>query len=166
MKKIVLAAAMTSAVFAVPAAAAPGDTASANGTANARIVAPIAITHDSGSALDFGTMTAGTGGTVVVTPAGAGSKTGDVILIAGSTNAADSFTVTGEANRGFAIVVTGGSVTSGTNSMTFTTSLASNSGNLGAGGSTQFSVGGTLTVGSGQAAGSYTGSYGATVTYN
>ena len=165
MKKIVIAAAMTSAVIAVPAAAAPGDTANTTGTANARIVAPIEISHDTGRALDFGTMTAGTGGTVVVTTAGAGSKTGDVVLIAGSTNAADSFTVTGEANRGFTIVTTGGTVTSGANAMNFTTT-ASGTGNLGAGGSTQFAVGGTLTVGSGQAAGSYTGSYTATVTYN
>lgn len=163
MKKIVLAA--VAATFAVPAAAAPGDTATDQGTATATIVAPISITHDAGAALGFGLMTAGNGGTVVVTTAGAGTATGDVVLVSGSTNSADSFTVTGDAGRSFSIVTTGGTVDSGGNSMPFTTTAAG-SGTLSAGGTAAFSVGGTLTVGNGQAAGSYTGSYDATVTYN
>ncbi|MEZ5680733.1 MAG: DUF4402 domain-containing protein [Erythrobacter sp.] len=163
MKKIVLAA--VAATVAVPAAAAPGDTATDQGTATATIVAPIAITHDTGAALGFGLMTAGNGGTVVVTTAGAGTATGEVVLVSGSANSADSFTVTGDAGRSFSIVTTGGNVVSGTDSMAFTTTAAA-SGTLSAGGTAAFSVGGTLTVGSGQAAGSYSGSYDATVTYN
>lgn len=165
MKKIIFAASVAAAAFATPAAAAPGDTATTSGTATAEIVAPIAITHTTGAALDFGIMTAGTGGTVVVTTAGVGTPTGDVVLISGSANSADAFSVTGDASRTFTIVTTDGSVTSGTNSMDFTTNAAA-TGTLSAAGAASFSVGGTLTVASGQAAGSYTGSYDATVTYN
>ncbi|MBX7514521.1 DUF4402 domain-containing protein [Qipengyuania sp. GH38] len=163
MKKIILAAAAVA--FATPAMAAPGDTAQDSGTAVAEIVAPIAITHD-GGALDFGIIIpATTAGTVVVTQGGAGSVTGDTLFVSGSTNAADSFTVTGDAGRAYSIVTTGGSVTSGGNSMTFTTDAPA-SGTLSATGSDNFSVGGTLNVGANQAAGSYSGSYDATVSYN
>lgn len=163
MKKIILAAAAVA--FATPAMAAPGDTAQDSGTAVAEIVAPITITHD-GGALDFGIIIPGTtAGTVVVTQAGGGSVTGDALFVSGSSNAADSFSVTGDASRAYSIVTTGGSVASGTNSMTFTTDSPS-SGTLSATGTDSFSVGGTLSVGANQAAGSYTGTYTATVSYN
>lgn len=165
MKKIILAT--FAAAVAVPAAAAPGDTATTQGTANAEVVAPIAITHDTNAALDFGTITAGGGGTVVVTAAGVGSDTGDVTLLTGSTNSADSFSVTGDANRSFSITTGGGTVSDGSgNDMNFTTSPSASSDTLSGTGTSSFTVGGTLTVGANQAAGSYTGSYDATVTYN
>lgn len=164
MKKIILAAAAVA--FATPAMAAPGDTATDSGTATAEIVAPITITHDAGAALDFGIVIPGTAaGTVVVSQTGAGSVTGDALFVSGSTNAADSFTVTGDASRAYTIVTTGGSVASGTNTMSFTTSAPASS-TLSATGSDSFSVGGTLSVGANQAAGVYTGTYSATVTYN
>ena len=69
-------------------------------------------------------------------------------------------------NRSFDIVTTTGSVSNGTGgTMNFSTDAAA-TGTLDATGETTFSVGGTLTVGANQAAGSYTGSYTATVTYN
>lgn len=102
---------------------------------------------------------------MVVTSAGAGSVTGEVNFVAGSANTADAFTVSGDASRAFTISTAGGSVTSGTNSMAFTTTSAT-SGTLNSSGAAGFSVGGELTVGSAQAAGSYTGTYDATVTYN
>lgn len=154
------------AAFSVPAVAAPGDTDNATGTATAEIVAPISITHDAGASLSFGTLTAGNGGTIAVSPAGtAGTPTGEVRLLAGSTVSADGFSVSGEDGRSYSITVGGGTVTSGTNNMSFTTSASKASGSL-TGGSDTFSVGGTLTVGANQAVGSYSGSYTATVTYN
>lgn len=164
MKKIILAT--FAAAIAVPAAAAPGDTDTAQGTANAEIVAPISITHDVGAALNFGTMTAGTGGTVTVDATGNGTAASDVTLLTGSVNSADAFTVAGSANRSFTIVTGAGVVSSGTNSMNFTTTPSASTGTLDAAGSAAFTVGGVLTVGSAQPAGSYTGSYDATVTYN
>lgn len=162
MKKIILATFV--AAFAVPAVAAPGDTDTTQGTATAEIVAPIAITHDSGASLNFGTVASGDAGTVVVSQAGALGGGSTATTLTGSTYSADSFTVTGDAGRSFSITTTGGNVTSGTDTMAFTTDAPA-SGTL-TGGTASFSVGGTLTVGANQAAGSYSGSYDATVTYN
>lgn len=147
------------------AVAAPGDSDTATGTATATVVAPIVVTHD-GGALGFGSFLAGTGGTVVVDSAGAGSVTGDVAFVSGSANTADSFTVEGDANRSFTITSTGGSVSNGTENMTFTTAVSANTDTLDASGLGAFTVGGTLTVADSQAPGDYSGTYDATVAYN
>lgn len=158
MKKIILAAALV----LLPSGSAYA--ATANGTANATVVAPISVAHNSGAALNFGTFTADTGGTVTVTAGGSGSVSGRVVFVSGSANRADGFTVTGDGNRGFTISTGSGSVSDGTNSMAFTTTPSAATGTLSSGTAT-FTVGGTLTVGSGQAANAYTGSYVATVNY-
>jgi len=167
MKKIILATFV--AAFAVPAAAAPGDTDTTQGTATAEIVSPISITHDASDALSFGTIASGDAGTVIVSQAGALDGSSTATTLTGSTYSADLFTVTGDAGRSFSIATTGGNVTSGLDSMAFTTSAPA-SGTLSSPvvglGSATFNVGGTLTVGANQAAGSYSGSYDATVTYN
>ncbi|MHA6316545.1 DUF4402 domain-containing protein [Altererythrobacter sp. CAU 1778] len=169
MKKILVLAAGAAAIVSAPAFAAPGDTATAQGSATATVVAPITLTHDTGAELGFGTFTTGTtGGSVVVTQAGVGTSTGDVTHMSTSTETADAFTATGDADRGFTISTTGGSVTlngDGTTSpMAFTTSAPA-SGVL-TGGTAGFTVGGTLTVPGNHPAGVYSGSYDATVTYN
>lgn len=166
MKKILLAAVALAFVPATAFAAPSGNESTANGSASATVVSPIVLTHTSGAVLNFATFTTGTGGTVVVDTAGAVSATGDVGLVPGATGSADGFSVTGDASRSFSITTTGGSVTSGASSMTFTTSPSAASGTLSAGGTASFSVGGTLTVPGTAAAGNYTGSYSATVTYN
>ncbi len=167
MKKIILAT--FAAAIAVPAAAAPGDTDTTQGAATAEIVAPISITHDAGAALSFGTVASGDAGTVVVTQAGALDAASTATTLNGSTYSADSFTVSGDAGRSFSITTTGGNVTSGGDSMAFTTDAPA-SGTLSSPasgpGTASFSVGGTLSVLANQAAGDYTGSYDATVTYN
>lgn len=164
MKKIFVSAiALTLPVAAI---AAPGDSDTATGTATATVVAPIELEHDAGAALSFGSFLAGAGGTVVVTPGGAGSVSGDVEFVSGSVNTADSFTVAGDANRSFTISATGGSVSNGTETMTFTTAVSSASDTLDTNGDGSFTVGGTLTVAADQVAGDYTGTYDATVAYN
>lgn len=163
MKKIAIFA--VAAAISTPAFAAPGDTASANGAATAEVVAPITLTHADTAALNFGTFTTGTtGGTIVVTQGGTATATGDVTLVSGSTEAADAFSVAGDAGRAFSITSGTGSVANGGTSMAFTTD-APTSGTL-TGGAATFSVGGTLTVAGGEAAGTYTGSYNVTVAYN
>ncbi|MFM9934574.1 MAG: DUF4402 domain-containing protein [Novosphingobium sp.] len=169
MKKIILASAIvfgTALVSATPAFAASGNTSTATGSATATIVSPIVLTHTSGAALGFGRFSTGTGGTVVVTTAGAGSVGGDVGFVPGSVNSADAFTVAGDAGRSFSIATTGGSVTAGTTSMAFTTTTSASTDTLSVGGTGGFTVGGTLTVAGTEAAGAYTGTYSATVTYN
>ncbi|QPC98905.1 MULTISPECIES: DUF4402 domain-containing protein [Qipengyuania] len=160
MKKIVLAAVVaTAATIAVPAAAAPGDTATTTGSATATIVAPISISHDAAS-LNFGVLVSPSAASqVTVVGANATVTSGDAVQL--GTGGSDSFTVTGDAGRSFAIV-TGGNTMGG---MSFTTTAPA-SGTIGAGGSTQFSVGGVLNIPASQAAGVYTTTYNATVTYN
>lgn len=165
MNKVIILAAVA-AFIAAPASAAPGDTSTAQGAATAEVVAPITLVHVNGASLNFGTFTTGdAGGTVVVDLAGAGTATGEVTLLGGSTEAADAFTVEGDANRAFTIATANGSVTNGTDTMNFTTSAAT-AGTLDAAGAAAFAVGGTLSVTGGQSAGTYTGSYNVTVAYN
>ena len=168
MKKILFVAAIAAGLSGGAAQAATGNSATGTGTANAVVVGPLQITHNTGAALNFGSFTAGTGGTVSVTSAGVASATGDVGLVTGSTPTADAFTVVGTPNRAFGIVASSSNTvsTGGANpaTMPFTVSAA-NSASLTAGGTFALAVGGTLTVGSGQAAGAYTGTYTVTVTY-
>lgn len=166
MKKIAVLGAMLVAATSGSAFAASGNTSTATGTATATVVSPIVLTHTTGAALGFGKFTTGTGGTVVVTSAGAGSVTGDVGFVPGSTNSADGFSVTGDASRSFSITTTGGSVANGAVTMAFTTTPSAATGTTSTGGTATFTVGGTLTVASTATAGAYTGTYSATVTYN
>ncbi|WP_298188770.1 DUF4402 domain-containing protein [Novosphingobium sp.] len=165
MKKIILASAIVLA-SASPAFAASGNTSTASGSATATIVEPIVLTHTSGAALGFGRFTTGTGGSVTVSAAGVGSVGGDVAFVPGSTNSADAFSVTGDASRSFSISTGAGTVTDGTTSISFTTSPSAATGTLSSGGTATFSVGGQLTLAGTEAAGAYTGTYSATVTYN
>ena len=165
MKKLLIAAAAAT-IISTPAFAAPTNTDSADGSATATVVAPITLTHVEGAVLNFGAFTAGGGGTVVVTRAGNGSETGEVVAVAGSTNSADQFSVSGDADRVFTISTDDGSVSDGNgNSMDFTTNAPAR-GTLDSSGAATFNVGGTLTVGADQVPGDYNGTYNATVTYN
>jgi hypothetical protein len=165
MKKFLFSAAIALSVTA-PAYAASGNSSTVAGSAVANVVAPIILTHTSGTSLNFGSFTTGTGGSVVVTAAGVGSVTGDVGLVPSSTEAADQFTVKGDNNRSFTITTAAGTVISGATSIAFTTVPSVASTTLSATGTAAFSVGGTLTVVGTEAAGTYAGSYNATVAYN
>ena len=169
MKKIILASIITLAsvgIGATPAFAGSGNTSTATGTATATIVAPIVLTHTTGASLNFGRFTTGTGGSVTITAAGVGSVGTDVTFVPGSTTSADAFTVAGDGSRSFGISTTGGNVTSGATNLAFTTTPSATTATLTAGGTSSFTVGGTLTVSGTAAAGSYSGTYTATVTYN
>jgi hypothetical protein len=164
--RIVFATAIIASIITpVSAKAASGNTSTATGSASATIIAPIVLTHTSGATLNFGKFTTGSGGTVVVTSGGVGSVTGDVGFVPGSTNAADSFALTGDISRNFGITTTGGSITNGSSSMTFTTTPSAATGTTSSTGAATFTVGGTLTVGTGLVTGSYSGTYTATVQY-
>jgi len=165
MKRIAIAGAML-ALSSGSALAASGNTSTASGAASASIVAPIVLTHNGGATLNFGKFTVGTGGTVVISPAGLGSVTGGITFVPGSTNAADAFSVTGDPSRNYSIATSGGSVTAGSASMAFTTVPSAAQATLGTSGSGTFTVGSTLTVGSTVTPGTYSGNYTVTVTYD
>ncbi|MEO8023128.1 DUF4402 domain-containing protein [Polaromonas sp.] len=139
--------------------------ATATGTASATVLAPIAIA--AGTALNFGTLAGNaSGGTVVVTAAGARSTTGTVV-VTGAAFSAGAFTVTGTGASTFAVTYPGSfnvSANAGANTMAVVVNGAA-TGTL-VGGTVSLPVGGTLTVGANQVAGSYTGTYTMTVEYN
>ncbi|HTL06956.1 MAG TPA: DUF4402 domain-containing protein [Chitinophagaceae bacterium] len=146
--------------------------ATATATATATIVTPISITKNVD--MNFGNVAVqtGTGGTVVLTPAGARSITGGVTLpVVNGTVTAASFTVDGQGTYTYAITLpsTDLTISSGSNSMivnTFT-STPSATGALTAGTQT-LNVGATLNVSAAQAAGVYVSGtpFNVTVNYN
>jgi len=169
MKKILLSSVLAlaaAATVSAPAYAASGSTATASGTAVANIVSAITLIHTPGTSLNFGTFDTGTGGSVVVTSAGAGSTTGDVAFVTGTTEAADQFLVKGDTSRAFTISTAAGTVINGATSIPFTTTPSAASSTLSLLGVSTFSVGGTLTLAGTEAAGLYNGSYNSTVAYN
>ena len=144
------------------------EAATANGTATATIVTPLSIV--AAQNLAFGKIAASTGGTVVISAAGVRSKTGAVTLVStGSTQSQALFNLTGDPNSTYSITLpVTATITSGANTMTVGT-FTSNppaTGTLSANGTQTVNVGGTLTVASGQVAGSYTGTFVFTADYN
>ena len=124
------------------------------------------------SNLSFGSFLAGSGGTVTVGPSGSRSKSGGVLLIGqGAGAAAAQFIVTGTPNASYAITlpsdntVTLADENSHTLALNGFVSSPGGSGLLSAGGSQLLRVGATLSVGNGQAVGSYAGSFSVTVNF-
>jgi hypothetical protein len=144
--------------------------ASATANATATVVTPIAISNTAD--LGFGKFSAGTGGTVVISTAGSRSATGAVVLLTGTAGSAATFDVTGDGSATYAITLPGSDATltraSGTETMSVGTFISNPSatGTLSGGGAQTINVGGTLTVGSAQVVGSYTGTFSVSVEYN
>ena len=136
--------------------------------------ASLVITPSATQTLQFGSFTAGTGGTVIVDTASARTATGGVILLTSSTFGAASFTMSTVPyncnGRALAIVTAGPTAT-----LTHTTlpgvTMTVNTfvTNPAAGGAfddtVPMTVGATLNVNASQAAGSYSGTYDLTVTF-
>lgn len=139
--------------------AGSGSKQSISGTAAARVIQPLTVTHQNGAALNFGTISAGTPGTVTVSPSGAGSTTGGARFAIGSTTAADRLRVWGTKFRRFSVATGPGVVRNGSASMKFTTTPSVSSGLFANFGFAWINVGGTLSIKAGQPLGTYTGSY-------
>ena len=143
----------------------------ATATSTATIITPIAITKVKD--MNFGNVAVSTSaGTVVMTPAGARSKTGGVTLpgTVGTVTAA-SFTVTGASGYTYSITLPATATTltrqTGTETMTADTwtSSPSPTGTL-TGGTETLTVGATLNVAGSQVAGVYVSGTPFTVTVN
>jgi hypothetical protein len=169
MKKITVALTIVGIAIGTTAFAAQ-NTATGTGTANARIITAISIVP--GTALNFGDVVpSGVAGTVSVDAAGVRTSAGGASLGNATGVAAGAFTVGGQANATYSITLPANgvvTVTSGANSMAVNNFVSnpSGTGTIGAGGTQALGVGATLSVGINQAAGSYTGTYQVTVTYN
>ena len=158
-----LAAAVLAALYSQTALAAD-----VTGTATAEVLAPLGISQT--AEMDFGTIAGETASatTVVLTTAGATSSIDGAYTGPGS--AAGVFAVTGEPSQAY-------SITLPADGAVFLTGagapMAVNGFNHDAGGSPaldgtgddSFNVGATLTIGAGQLAGTYNGSYTVTVDY-
>jgi hypothetical protein len=148
----------------------------ATATSTSTVVTPIAIANSAN--LSFGDIAGGSSaGTVTVSPDGTRGVTGGTVAVGGTPSAA-KFDVTGQAGLTYAIdfSTTSTTLTSGGNTMAFATvsdltggAITSgnvSSGTLSAGGTQTIFVGGTLTVGANQAAGTYNGTINVAVNYN
>jgi hypothetical protein len=167
MKKRILALACTAALLAFGSEAF----AAAEGTATARIgsalsVSKLATGSATGGDLAFGYIipNALTAGTVKVNNNGNPTYTG----VTGTSFlpvGAAQFQVTGYAGASYNVTLSNSAtITSGSNTMTVGSFTKNETGVL-TGGSEIFNVGGTLTVGAGQAPGEYTGPFDVTVAY-
>jgi hypothetical protein len=142
----------------------------------ANLVTPIAITET--ASLHFGTMTvlAGTGGTCVLSTLGDRTQTAGVNLSVQAPVASNaSYNVSGAVNTSYSIMLPAKiTVKCLSNSMTIGRVVARPAsagadmmiGTLSSAGSDNFTIGGTLNVLPGQAAGLYTGTFSVTVIYN
>lgn len=134
------------------------------------LAGPIAI-GNSVQPLAFGSLVAGSGGTVSVSvnPPGR-SASGNVILLGSGSWSPASFSVSGDPNAVYAVTLPpDGAVflTSGPNSMAVNAfNRHPMTGQLGAGGTQTLSIGATMSVGANQANGTYSGNFTVTVEYN
>lgn len=180
MKKRILALgcmaallAFSSEAQATPSPSPLSNSATANATAN--IIAPVSITNQDASGvvkdLAFGTIVPSTiTGTVIVAPNG--HRTGsDVTLLTNSLTpvTAAAFTIAGLPSTACTIGLPDSTPLYGNGTPMTVDNFVSNLGTtvtLDATGKKTFTVGGTLTVGASQVAGSYTGTFNVSVVYN
>jgi hypothetical protein len=122
--------------------------------------------------LSFGAFTAGSGGTLTVTPVGSRTKTGGVMLVSqGGVATAAQFMISGTPNAMFNITLPAdGSVvlSSGSDTMALDGFVAGTPAPmrvLSGGGTHTLSIGATMTVAPMQAPGNYSGTFNLTVNY-
>ncbi|RFS19487.1 DUF4402 domain-containing protein [Chitinophaga silvatica] len=172
MKRFNISLALT-AILATISMTSFGQTSSATANVSATIIAPLTITKTVD--MNFGnvSVSASTGGTVVLTALGVRTSTGGVslpITTPGTVTAA-AFTVSGSGSLTYSITLPSSATTiaNGANSMTVNTftSLPSGTGLLALGTQT-LNVGATLNVSAAQATGTYTSAtpFTVTVSYN
>ncbi len=154
---------IAAASFATSAQAATTSTA----TATAEVLSSLTVT--STADLQLGQIAANTGGTVTVNADSTVASTG--ALISTGTRSPAAFDVVGSPNSMVLVTLPSGSVNLTRVSGTQTMSLGSFNTNpngafqLSVTGTGSFNVGGTLTVGSGQVPGTYTGTFAVSVEY-
>jgi hypothetical protein len=147
--------------------------ASATASASASIIAPITLTKNVDMSFGNIAVSASSGGTVILAPAGTRTTggAGGVTLPAttGTVTAAD-FTVAGTPDYTYAITLPSSTTISDGSGHNMTvdgfTSTPSATGTLSSGGSQDLTVGATLTVTAAQTPGTYTNASGVPVTVN
>ena len=177
MKKQKFLQYVSHAALAAVLVSSAGGASAVTATASATVIVPIAITK--GADLSFGKFAPGAGGTITVNTSGVRSVSGVILSSVGSSPSAARFDVTGDNNATYAITLTPPTdLISGSDTMAFTgfsevgsaptgiTSGNAATGTLSGAGAQSIYIGGTLTVASNQATGSYSGTITCTVEYN
>jgi len=157
-----------SAILAVSFAASSAQAATNSATANATAKIISAITVTKNTDLNFGTAVSNvTGGTVAVSNAVAATQTCTGVTCTGGGQTSAQFSISGAAATTAVITVptTAITLTSGTNTMTALLSSSAPTLALLGTAADAFQVGGTLTVGTNQATGSYSGTFTVSVAY-
>jgi hypothetical protein len=140
--------------------------------AKAKIITPITLENTGSQSLDFGTITTGTGSSVILVSAVASpTKTvlsGDAHIIVASTQTAAKFTVGGQSGTAYTITLpTTSTITGGVGVNLTVSDFTCSNGTSGTIGTNDlFYVGGSLTVPSNAVATDYTGTFNVTVAYN
>ncbi|MFL6672228.1 MAG: DUF4402 domain-containing protein [Massilia sp.] len=168
---------LASIAAAAAGAIAPSFAATTTASATATVVIPITVTKSSD--LAFGKFASGaTAGTVVISTAGAATRTGGVSSGGGTTTAA-AFTISGEKGAAYTIDTSASTanLTSGSDTMALAlitdvaTGAGATTGTVASGvldgttGNQVLRVGGSLTVGINQPAGAYVGTVSVAVLY-
>ncbi|HEV7233206.1 MAG TPA: DUF4402 domain-containing protein [Sphingorhabdus sp.] len=158
-KKIALLGAAAAALASTGANAA-----TQTATAEVDIVAAVTLTQDAG--LDFGVVASSAAAGTVTLPTGSNTRTCSAAVTCVGTANRGQFTV-GNATSGYVVAITVPAATtlaSGANTMSLTLNPSMTS-FTSTGVSQIFYVGGTLSVGANQAAGTYTGTYNVSADY-
>lgn len=171
MKKFTTIAAIAAIMIAsVTVSNAQTDVKSATATATATIITPITITKVND--LNFGNIVStSTGGTVVLSAAGARTESGVQLPTATGTITAASFTITGESGYAYGLTLPTEDYTlttgaaGATQTMTLNAFTSDKTATI-AGGSVILSVGATLNLAANQVAGIYTNATPFTVSVN
>jgi hypothetical protein len=147
--------------------------ATATASASAIIITPITITKNVDMAFGNIAVSASSGGTVILAPAGTrttGGAGGVTLPATAGTVAAADFTVAGTPDYTYAITLPGTVTLSDGSGHTMSvdgfTSTPSETGTLSSGGTQDLTVGATLSVTAAQASGTYTNATGVPVTVN
>lgn len=131
-----------------------------------------AISISNTQSLAFGKLAAGSGGSATMSPSGARSATGGVVLVSSGGGSAAQFTLSGDPNLTYSISLPANGTVSITNGGGQTMALNNFSsspdavGQLSIAGNQTLSVGATLNVGSNQATGAYSGTFDVMVNYD
>jgi len=160
---------LTVAIFAFSNISFGQNTASATSEAGARIITPLTIENDHG--LEFGDIIAGENTITINTDNSREATNSDALVVTTGvtrTPQAAQFTVKGESNLSYSVVIDGSATLTqvdGTATMTIDNFQNTATGTLSASGSEVFTVGADLTVGATQPSGVYEGEFTVTVTY-
>lgn len=163
MKTQLMKAALGGSMLVAALGANSAHAATAQADAKARVLTQVSVSKVAGQDLDFGAVVPGISDSTVQISA-TGARSCGATLTCSGTTAAAGFTISGALGETVTIASDPGvTLNSGGNSMSAT--LAPSITSLVLDGSDGFTVGGTLTVLSMQAAGNYVGQFDVTVNY-